>query len=353
MRAAYTSALLARRFQTQAQSLSNAPPLAPALGSRLLQLAQGQGLTSNPGLRAGFSDSAASQAEHAPVYLVFGATGGIGAALSHRLAALGGAKTSLPGLVPPSALILSAEHDDKLKDLQGQLKGSFPIDVFSADATNPDAVDKVVQEVISRHGRLDGVANCIGNVIARSTLATDVQQLQDTLQVNLFTSFNIIKSSIKAMLAEESQQQHTVASNGGKGGNATRRAGGGGSIVLVSAALASHGMPNYEAMSAAKAAVEGLARSAAASYAQHNIRINCVAPGLTKTPQTKKFTDNKNVSGASQQMHPLKELAEPPEIAAALEFFLRPENDFITGQVLAVDGGLSNLHPHHAQDYGV
>jgi hypothetical protein len=109
----------------------------------------------------------------------------------------------------------------------------------------------------------------------------------------------------------------------------------------------------------------------------------------------RKFTDNDKVSGASQEMHPLKELAETEQVgledpfsvcllsqplqflwtqcwrtgtdgqtfccvvvccaqvAAALEFFLRPENDFITGQVLAVDGGLSTLHPHRAQEYGV
>eukprot|EP00882_Tetradesmus_deserticola_P032961 GHRQ01037610.1.p1 GENE.GHRQ01037610.1~~GHRQ01037610.1.p1 ORF type:complete len:158 (+),score=76.28 GHRQ01037610.1:500-973(+) len=157
------------------------------------------------------------------------------------------------------------------------------------------------------------------------------------------------------MVAEDAHSSSgSAASNSGAShGNDAKRRGAGGSIVLVSAALASHGIPNYESMSAAKAAVEGLARSAAATYAAHNIRVNCVAPGLTRTPQTKKFTQNKQVSGASEQMHPLKELAEPEQIASALAFFLAPENDFITGQVLAVDGGLSTLHPHHAEEYGV
>eukprot|EP00878_Enallax_costatus_P041652 GHUV01048484.1.p1 GENE.GHUV01048484.1~~GHUV01048484.1.p1 ORF type:complete len:142 (+),score=48.53 GHUV01048484.1:587-1012(+) len=136
-------------------------------------------------------------------------------------------------------------------------------------------------------------------------------------------------------------------------GHKAAGAGAGGSIVLVSAALASHGLPNFEAMSAAKAGVEGLARSAAASYARHNIRVNCVAPGLTRTPQTTKFTENNKVAGASEQMHPLKDLATPEQVASALAFFLAPESSFITGQVLAVDGGLSTLHPHHAQEYGV
>jgi NAD(P)-dependent dehydrogenase (short-subunit alcohol dehydrogenase family) len=71
--------------------------------------------------------------------------------------------------------------------------------------------------------------------------------------VNLFTSFNILKSSIKAMLAGDAQGSSSSSSSG----NAAKRRGAGGSIVLVSAALASHGIPNYESMSAAKAGVEG------------------------------------------------------------------------------------------------
>ncbi|WIA32403.1 hypothetical protein OEZ86_003230 [Tetradesmus obliquus] len=264
------------------------------------------------------------------------------------------------GSAAPSALVLTSHHSDKLQQLQGSLAGggSCKVEVEAADATDPEQVDKVVRAALSRHGRLDGVVNCIGNVDAASALATEVQQLQQDLQVNLFTSFNIVKSSIKAMVAGEAQGSSGSSSSSSSGKTKSHASpaegkGAGGSIVLVSAAVASHGIPNYESMSAAKAAVEGLARSAAATYAAHNIRVNCVAPGLTRTPQTKKFTENEAVSDASEQMHPLKELAEPDQIASALAFFLAPENDFITGQVLAVDGGLSTLHPHHAEEYGV
>ncbi|KAF6251710.1 hypothetical protein COO60DRAFT_1557972 [Scenedesmus sp. NREL 46B-D3] len=299
-----------------------------------------------------FSSSGISAGNAGPVYLVFGATGGIGSALAHRLTS-----KAQSGGASPSALVLSGQHDDKLQQLQGTLKGqgegACKVEVEAADATDPEQVEKVVRAALSRHGRLDGVVNCIGNVAAASALATEVQQLQQDLQVNLFTSFNIVKSSIKAMVAGDAHSSSNASNSSTAHGNDAKRRGAGGCIVLVSAALASHGLPNYESMSAAKAAVEGLARSAAATYAAHNIRVNCVAPGLTRTPQTKKFTKNQQVSGASEQMHPLKELAEPEQVASALAFFLAPENDFITGQVLAVDGGLSTLHPHHAEEYGV
>jgi NAD(P)-dependent dehydrogenase (short-subunit alcohol dehydrogenase family) len=117
----------------------------------------------------------------------------------------------------------------------------------------------------------------------------------------------------------------------------------GGSIVLCSSAVADIGMPNHEAIAAAKGAINSLARSAAATYASKKIRVNVVAPGLTKTPLTSRITGSEAAVKASLAMHPLGRLGESDDIARAISFFLDPENDWITGQVLAVDGGLSSL----------
>jgi 3-oxoacyl-[acyl-carrier protein] reductase len=85
--------------------------------------------------------------------------------------------------------------------------------------------------------------------------------------------------------------------------------------------------------------------SAAATYAPKNIRINCVAPGLTKTPLAARITSNPAALRASEGMHALKRVGEAGEVAAALEFMLSPSNAFVTGQVLGVDGGLGSLRP--------
>lgn len=118
---------------------------------------------------------------------------------------------------------------------------------------------------------------------------------------------------------------------------------GGGSIVLFSSAVAKHGLPNHEAIASAKAGVVGLALSTAATYAPKNIRVNCVAPGMTDTPLASKITSSKPALEASAAMHPLKRIGSADEPAAAAEFLLNPANSNITGQFLAVDGGLSSL----------
>ena len=84
-------------------------------------------------------------------------------------------------------------------------------------------------------------------------------------------------------------------------------------------------------------------RSAAATYAHRNLRFNVIAPGLTETDLTDKITQNKAALDYSLNMHPLGRIGKPEDIALSVVFFLDPLNDWITGQVLNVDGGLSML----------
>ena len=117
----------------------------------------------------------------------------------------------------------------------------------------------------------------------------------------------------------------------------------GGSVVLVSSAAARIGLANHEAIAAAKAGIIGLVRSAAATYSRPQIRFNAVAPGLVKTPLASGITSNDLATKASVGMHPLGRLGEPEDVARAITFLLDPANDWVTGQVLGVDGGLADL----------
>jgi NAD(P)-dependent dehydrogenase (short-subunit alcohol dehydrogenase family) len=248
----------------------------------------------------------------APIFLVYGATGGIGAELCKRLASHDGAQ-----------VILAGRDESKLAELHASLPNSSQASIQVVDVHSPQSVDAVTASVVKQYGQLTGVANCVGSVVLKSAHATTLDEFENTLRVNLFSSFNILKSSVKSMMKNPN----------------------GGSIVFCSSAVAKHGLANHEAIAAAKGGVAGMALSAAATYAPKNIRINCVAPGLTKTPMTSKITSNEGMLKASVAMHALKRIGEPTDVAAALEFLMDPKNNFITGQVLAVDGGLSSLRP--------
>jgi NAD(P)-dependent dehydrogenase (short-subunit alcohol dehydrogenase family) len=111
----------------------------------------------------------------------------------------------------------------------------------------------------------------------------------------------------------------------------------------MSSAVHAIGLANHEAIAAAKSGVVGLALSAAATYADANLRFNVICSGLMETPLTERITKNDAALAYSLTMHPLKRVGQPDDIARAITFLLNPDNSWITGQVLSIDGGLSKL----------
>jgi len=182
------------------------------------------------------------------------------------------------------------------------------------DATDFEAIDAVFENA----GRLDGVLNCSGSLLLRAAHLTAQDQYQSVINASLTTAFATVRSAGKHM------QQ-------------------GGCVVLISSAAARVGLPNHEAIAAAKAGVEGLVLSAAATYASQKLRVNAVAPGLVETSLTASFTANELTRKASEAMHPLGRIGQVDDVARAILFFLDTHNDWITGQILGVDGGLATL----------
>jgi NAD(P)-dependent dehydrogenase (short-subunit alcohol dehydrogenase family) len=239
------------------------------------------------------------------VTLILAATSGIGGALARRIRAAGG------------AVIPAGRNREKLASIAGEL-GETGIEFDSASF---ESVESAVQQAAARHGRLDGVALCSGSLLLKPAHLTTEAEYRATMAANIDAAFAAVRAAAKAMMNT------------------------GGSIVLVSSAAARIGLANHEAIAAAKGAIIGLTLSAAASYAARGIRVNCVAPGLTETPLTARITGNETSRKASEAMHALGRIGRPEDIASAMAWLLDPQNNWVTGQVIGVDGGLATVRP--------
>lgn len=241
----------------------------------------------------------------ATVHLILAATSGIGAALARRIRAAGG------------VVVPAGRHPDRLARIAAELgEEGIPF-----DASSWESIEQAVQTAMARHGRLDGVALCSGSLLLKPAHLTTEAEYRSTMAVNADAAFATVRAAARAMMNT------------------------GGSIVLVSSAAARVGLANHETIAAAKGAILGLTLAAAASYAPRGIRVNSVAPGLTETPLTARITGNEASRKASEAMHALGRIGRPEEIASAMAWLLDPENAWVTGQVIGVDGGLASVRP--------
>ena len=199
------------------------------------------------------------------------------------------------------------------------LAAELDAETFCLDATNLRQVESCMTRAAELHGPINGVANCVGSLLLKPAHLLSEEEWDATITTNLKSAFAVVRSAAITMAQL------------------------GGSIVLISSAAARIGLANHEAISAAKAGIEGLALAASASYASKGIRVNCVAPGMTRTPLTAKLLQHEMMAKASAGMHALGRIGEPHDVASAIEWLLDPEQSWITGQVIGVDGGLSRI----------
>ena len=238
------------------------------------------------------------------VVWIIGGSGGIGSNLARRMSDNGW------------KVIISARNIENLNLVSD---GKY-IDSLIVDATNADDVQEKAKQINETYGSLDAVVNSVGSIFLRPLHATSSEQFMETINQNLVTSFNVIRATAKIMMR-----------------------GNGGRIVLFSSAAASLGMPNHAAISAAKAGVEGLARAAASDYAKRGIRVNVISPGLVDTPLSSHLLASEQSRKISEDMHPVGKIGVPDDIASVAEWLITSAPEWMTGDIIPVDGGLTNL----------
>jgi NAD(P)-dependent dehydrogenase (short-subunit alcohol dehydrogenase family) len=160
----------------------------------------------------------------------------------------------------------------------------------------------------------------VGSVVLRPAHLTRQGDWEEVVATNLTSAFAVVRAAAGAMMRD-----------------------GGGSIVLVSTAAARIGLPNHEAIAAAKGGVDALVRSAAATYGRQGVRVNAVAPGLVDTPLTARITGNEKARENSEAMHALGRIGNPEEVAESIRWLLSDAAGWVTGQTLGVDGGLGTV----------
>lgn len=243
---------------------------------------------------------------HDTAHVIFGGAGGIGRATAARLVAAG------------ARVLLAGRTADTLAAAAEALGPAAAW--TTTDATDAAQVDRVIDDAVTRFGRLHGIAHCVGSIVLKPAHLTKPEEFEQVLRVNLVSAFHVVRAAGRVMPAA-----------------------GGGAVVLVSSAAARIGLANHEAIAAAKAGLEGLARSASATYAAKQLRVNVVAPGLVRTPLAARITGSPAAEQASLGMHPLGRLGEPDDVASAIAWLLDPATGWTTGQVIGVDGGLGAL----------
>jgi 3-oxoacyl-[acyl-carrier protein] reductase len=166
---------------------------------------------------------------------------------------------------------------------------------------------------------IHGLVYCPGSINLRPFKALKPEAFETDLNINFICMIKVIQTILPQLTAADQS-----------------------SIVLFSSVAAKMGMSFHTSVSAAKGAIEGFAKALAAEYAP-KIRVNVIAPSLTQTPLADKFLNSDEKREKSAQRNPMKKVGTPDDIAQMASFLLSEKSNWMTGQILHVDGGMSTL----------
>jgi 3-oxoacyl-[acyl-carrier protein] reductase len=237
------------------------------------------------------------------VAVVTGASRGIGRAIAEALAAQG-------------AVVIAAARGDNAKPVAEAIAAAGGrAEAVSVDVTEAGAPERIVAGAVERHGRIDILVNNAGIARDQLMLRMKREDWDAVLATNLTAAFALTQAALKPMIRQRSGRIIAISSVVGQSGNA--------------------GQANY---AASKAGLIGFTKAVALEVASRGITVNVVAPGMIETDMTRAITETAREEWASRI--PLRRLGTPADVASAVCFLASDEASYITGHVLAVNGGM-------------
>jgi 3-oxoacyl-[acyl-carrier protein] reductase len=237
------------------------------------------------------------------VALVTGASRGIGRAIAARLSAQG-------------AVVLAAARGENAGAVAGEIRAAGgKAEAIALDVTDATAGEEAVASALERHGRIDILVNNAGITRDQLLLRLKRDDWDAVLATNLTSAFTLTQAVLKPMIRQRS-----------------------GRIICISSVVGQSGNPGQTNYAASKAGLIGFAKSVALEVASRNITVNVVAPGMIATDMTGVLPEKTRESLIDRI--PLGRLGDAADVAAAVCFLASDEAAYITGQVLAVNGGM-------------
>jgi dihydroanticapsin dehydrogenase len=240
------------------------------------------------------------------VAVITGGASGIGLACVRRFAAEG-------------AQVVGLDVGEPRADVAASLEGLSPAPLFlSLDVRDEARVQAVMEEVVQRFGRIDTLINAAGIASHGSITETTTEEWRRVLDIHLTGSMLTSKYALVPMLAQK-----------------------GGSIINFGSIFGLQGCDGNAAYNTAKGGITQLTRSMAIDYGHANIRVNGLCPGLIDTPMTQMVKEQKEFHAYFASQHMLCRAGQPEEVAGVALFLASDDSSFVSGQMIAVDGGFS------------
>ena len=244
------------------------------------------------------------------VAVVTGSSRGIGRAIAERLAEHG------------AKVVISSRKQDACDTVAAAINaqhGAGTALAMAANISSKQALQALIDHTLATHGRIDTlVCNAASNPYYGPMAGISDEQFRKILDNNIIANHWLVTMVAPQMLARRD-----------------------GSIIIVSSIGGLRGTPVIGAYGISKAADMQLARNLAVEFGPHNVRVNCIAPGLIRTDFAKALWDNPEALAARNASTPLRRIGEPDEIAGAAVFLAAPASRFMTGQSLVIDGGVT------------